>query len=99
MDGFARPAGPAPVRPQPVPMPAQRPVGPAPRPMAPAPARPTPPAAVPSAPRREKLAPVAQPSVRKSGGWKVALQFVVGLLVIAAVAATIVWLYVKYYAQ
>ena len=36
---------------------------------------------------------------KKSGGWKVALQFLVGLIVIAAVAATIVWLYLKYYTQ
>jgi hypothetical protein len=34
---------------------------------------------------------------RKGGTWKVVLQFVIGLLVIAGVAAAIVALYVRYY--
>lgn len=34
---------------------------------------------------------------RRTAGWKVALQFVVGLLVIVGVAAAIVALYVRYY--
>lgn len=38
-----------------------------------------------------------QRPVKKSGGWRVVLQFVVGLLVIAAVAAAIVVLYIRYY--
>jgi hypothetical protein len=37
------------------------------------------------------------PMPRKTAGWKVALQFVVGLLVIVGVAAAIVALYVRYY--
>ena len=36
---------------------------------------------------------------KKSGSWKVILQFVIGLLVIAGVATAIVLLYTKYYAQ
>jgi hypothetical protein len=34
---------------------------------------------------------------RKSKGWQVVLQFVVGLVVIVGVAAAIVALYIKYY--
>jgi hypothetical protein len=34
---------------------------------------------------------------RRSGGAKVVLQFVIGLLVIAGVAAAIVALYIRYY--
>ena len=109
MDGFARPAGPAGVRPQPAPVGAQRPVAAAPRPaprVAPAqaysqpPARPAAAAAPQSTSRRQQ--PVQQQVAavpRKGGGWKVVLQFALGLLVIAAVAGTIVYLYVKYYAQ
>jgi hypothetical protein len=41
-------------------------------------------------------APFVAPARRK-GGAAVLLQFVVGLVVIVAVAATVVWLWVKYY--
>jgi hypothetical protein len=34
---------------------------------------------------------------RGGGGWRVVLQFVIGLLVIAGVAAAIVALYIRYY--
>jgi hypothetical protein len=34
---------------------------------------------------------------RQGGGWRVAVQFIVGLLVIVGVAAAIVALYVRYY--
>jgi hypothetical protein len=34
---------------------------------------------------------------RRGGGWWVALQFIIGILVIAGVAAAIVFLYVRYY--
>jgi len=34
---------------------------------------------------------------RGSGAWRVVLQFVVGLAVIAVVAFAIVWLYIRYY--
>lgn len=34
---------------------------------------------------------------KKGGGWRVVLQFVIGLLVIAAVASAIVVLYIRYY--
>jgi|GEM_PF-1791242 len=37
------------------------------------------------------------PPKRRRGGWKVVLQFVVGLIVIAVVAVTIVALYLKFY--
>ena len=47
--------------------------------------------------RAEQPAPVR--TKRGGGGWKVVLQFVIGLLVIAGVAAAIVWLYIKYYQQ
>ena len=91
-------------QPQPQPRPAQRPQ---PRPVPPPGYRPDPygrqavtrqqeaatrqaPAEKPAKPRRERR--------RRSGnGWRVVLQFVVGLLVIAGVAAAIVALYVKYY--
>jgi hypothetical protein len=39
------------------------------------------------------------PAKRGGGGWKIGLQFAVGLLVIVGVAAAIVWLYIKYYQQ
>ena len=108
MDGFARPgvAGarpaptgvrpqPAPVRPQPMPM--QRPMAPA------APMRQAPAAQVMRPAGREQPQPQAQPKVKparaRRGAWMVVLQFVVGLLVIAGVAAAIVWLYIKYYTQ
>jgi hypothetical protein len=96
----ARPAAAQPMRPRPVAaagaMPGQRPVQ---RPMA---AQGYDRAAGP----RPGQAPVqqAQPArpakvrgERKGGGWKVALQFVIGLAVIAGVAFAIVWLYIKYY--
>jgi hypothetical protein len=58
--------------------------------------------------RPMRSAPVAQSQdfvrdepvrTKKGGGWKVVLQFVIGLAVIAGVAAAIVWLYIKYYQQ
>jgi hypothetical protein len=51
---------------------------------------------------RPVVAQTAAPTAatpKTGGGWKIILQFVIGLIVIAAVAATIVWLYYKYYAQ
>ncbi|GAC1370227.1 MAG: hypothetical protein NVSMB39_2880 [Candidatus Saccharimonadales bacterium] len=86
MDGFARPVGSPPTRPAAAPQ-----FTPKPQP-APAPIQ---------QPRAAQVQPVAAPaqSPRQSGGWKVAVQFIVGLLVIAAVAAIIVWLYLKYYSQ
>jgi hypothetical protein len=36
---------------------------------------------------------------KRGGGWKIVVQFIVGLAVIAGVAAAIVWLYIKYYQQ
>jgi hypothetical protein len=50
---------------------------------------------------RQQPAPVrAQRPVRQKTsrtGWRIALQFIVGLAVIAGVAFAIVWLYVRYY--
>ncbi len=36
---------------------------------------------------------------KRTSGWKVALQFIVGILVIVGVAAAVVALYIKYYQQ
>jgi cytoskeletal protein RodZ len=49
--------------------------------------------------KQKKQKPPKQPKPSREGGgaWKVVLQFVVGLLVIAGVAAAIVALYIKYY--
>jgi hypothetical protein len=110
MDGFARPSRPAaPRQPQSQPQrPAERPQRPvqsqpmaARRPqvasspqVAPQPQRPVP------AQRRPQVAPATPPEAsvpRRGGGWRVVLQFVVGLLVIAGVAAAIVMLYLRYY--
>lgn len=45
-------------------------------------------------------APASEAKPVKTGGtWKVIVQFVAGLLVIAGVAAAIVYLYTKYYSQ
>lgn len=41
--------------------------------------------------------PVKAPREKGGGGWKVLLQFVIGLVVIVAVACAIVWLYIRYY--
>jgi len=38
-----------------------------------------------------------RPGGKKRGGWWVALQFIVGLLVIVAVATAVVVLYIRYY--
>jgi hypothetical protein len=106
MDGFARPARPAgappvqnqgvrplapqtmaePVRPVAQPRPAGIPA----RPMGPAQSR----AFEPESKPQSNNAPA-----KSGGGWKVVLQFVVGLLVIVGVAAAIVFLYIKYYQQ
>jgi len=53
-------------------------------------------------PQRSESEPASakQRKVRRGSGssaWKVVLQFVVGLMVIALVAGAIVWLYVRYY--
>jgi len=105
MDGFARPAAgraQAAPRPQPRAVPAQpRPqvaVRPQ-RPAEPAPQRPiayVPQPAVRPAKPEGRSARAAKPE-RRSGGWRVALQFFVGLVVIVGVAAAIVALYVRYY--
>jgi len=42
---------------------------------------------------------VRKAPAKSGGGWKIVLQFVVGLLVIVGVAASIVFLYIKYYQQ
>jgi hypothetical protein len=43
-------------------------------------------------------APAAKPKrARMSGGWRTVLQFVIGLLVIAGVAAAVIALYLRYY--
>lgn len=47
-------------------------------------------------PRAQQL-PAAPERRRKGGRWKVVLQFVLGLVVIAVVALAIVALYVRYY--
>ena len=107
MDGFARPARPAGAPPmqsptaKPAPAPQveaqpmraaqpSRPVGMPAQPMRPAGSRPV----GPEMNSRGNAAPA-----KSGGGWKVVLQFVVGLLVIVGVAAAIVFLYIKYYQQ
>lgn len=110
MDGFARPTAARPVGPQPQartqPQPSVRvaaPVRQAPQPAQPM-ARPVRPAPLPqqavagSAPARpaQPQPRPAQPQ-RRGGGWRVVVQFIVGLLVIVGVAAAIVALYVRYY--
>ena len=72
------------------PIPASQPV-PAPRPVQPRPVQPATMAQPAQAPAEKRA------KQRKSGGWRVAMQFVIGLLVIIGVAAAIVALYVKYY--
>jgi len=96
MDGFR------PVRPanQP-PRPAAQPVQPA-AAQPPSPAQPNRPAGPPAGYQPPQAPSAAAPAVTpapsaKGGGWKVVLQFALGLLVIAAVAGAIVWLYLKYY--
>ncbi|HEX3082424.1 MAG TPA: hypothetical protein VHQ86_04165, partial [Candidatus Saccharimonadia bacterium] len=91
-----RPIGPA--QPRPVPQPMARPAMPVQRPQQYA--RPAAPEA--PAPRMQPMQEAPMPKAKRrkrGGGWMVALQFVVGLLVIAGVAAAIVWLYIKYYQQ
>jgi hypothetical protein len=113
MDGFARPQRPAGApqpgaRPQPQP----RPVAPQ-RPVPTRPAQPQRPVAPQSYqdPYERQRAPEPRPEARPAakppkqrkqrgeggGGWRVVLQFLVGLLVIAGVAAAIVALYIRYY--
>lgn len=94
---------PAPVAP--APRPAQRPV----RPVAPVaaasvarqqqPAQGQRPQQSASNQRQQQPAQTQQqkPAKKKGNGWKIALQFIIGLLVIVGVAAAIVALYVKYY--
>ena len=58
------------------------------------------PAAKPqAAPKPAAVKPAEQTESTGGGGWKIAVQFILGLMVIAGVAATIVWLYLKYYTQ
>jgi hypothetical protein len=45
-------------------------------------------------PQKAAARPVAP---KRAGGWKIALQFVIGLLIIVVVAGTIVFLYRRYY--
>jgi hypothetical protein len=87
MDGFARPAA-APSRPQPMAGAQQRPVAQRPAPQ-PAPMR--------QAPQAQPQDAVRSSKRRGGGAWRVVLQFVIGLLVIAGVAAAIVALYIRYY--
>lgn len=50
------------------------------------------------APALQADEPVAQAAPAPRGsGWKIVLQFVIGLVVIAVVAGAIVYLYIKYY--
>jgi len=98
-----RAQGPAPVASRPMaPRPAMAPQPRQPQPMRPQQAmRPQPQMMQHEQPQYEEgQAPVRQKrSKAKRSGWKVVLQFVIGLAVIAAVAAAIVWLYIKYYTQ
>ena len=93
MDGFARPARSAGAPP------AQNPDVRA----AVAPSRPAGPSVQPMRPtHNHQTEPESQAkpaSAKRGGGWKVVLQFVIGLLVIVGVAAAIVMLYIKYYQQ
>lgn len=91
MDGFARPTAAAPRAPQP-----QIRVRPA-EPMArPQQRMPEPPRPVEAPPAVQQPRPAKK---RSSGGgvWRAVVQFVIGLLVIAGVAAAIVALYIRYY--
>jgi len=98
MDGFGGPARPAlPQRPQ---EPARQAAPPAPtRLQQPQPARQQRPVDARPAAYQQAQAQTQAAPAKKGGGWKVALQFVIGLLVIAGVAAAIVYLYIKYYQQ
>ncbi len=93
---------------RPMPVQQQRPMAAPARPMRPAPQQQYQPASQQQRPMRQQaLQPEYAPreqqaparTKKRGGGWKVVLQFVVGLAVIAAVAAAIVWLYIKYYQQ
>jgi hypothetical protein len=104
MDGFGRSAGPTGPRAQSAGRPPAiglRPTGQSGRPVRSAGVRPTP--ADYEVPTREQLVATqpkrAAPSAKtqKRGGLKVALQFVAGLVIIVAVAGTIVWLYGHFY--
>jgi hypothetical protein len=105
MDGFARPASRPPGTPQPAQRPQQRPVAPVPQPRPVAPQyRPAPPRGHAQDPYQQQAAPAApqqrqasRPRKRKGSVWGVVLQFIIGLLVIAGVAAAIVALYIRYY--
>ena len=108
MDGFARPMGPQPARPATAaPQPAPRPTAPTSRPQQAPMARPAarPAYRQPEVPMQNTAQPtpaaksVATGEPAKSGGWKIAAQFIIGLMVIAGVATTVVWLYLKYYTQ
>ncbi|HVQ43612.1 MAG TPA: hypothetical protein VMT30_01460 [Candidatus Saccharimonadia bacterium] len=100
MDGFGGPPRPAGARPiatgaQPVTRPAA--VRPA---RAQAPAQPVARPVRSVDPRTTAVQPSAQPVAQsRRGSWSVVLQFVIGLVVIVAVAGAIVWLYIKYYQQ
>ena len=105
----ARTLGPAPARPM-----GPRPAGPVARPQSARPmARPMQqrpatamqtgrPAQSAAGGRPMRPAPAAvqkQAPPKRGGGWKIVAQFLVGLIVIALVAAAVVWLYIKYYSQ
>lgn len=93
VDGFVRPQQPSGSRP---PTPTAASVQqPAPRPVAPQ--QPAVRPAQPSSPQTQPVPAAEAPSGRKGTGWQTVLQFVAGLLVIAGVAAAVVWLYIRYY--
>ena len=48
-------------------------------------------------PQPQRQAKPAKQKRRGGGAWRVVLQFVIGIAVIAAVAAAIVFLYIRYY--
>ena len=95
-----RPVAAAPMQPRMAPQPAQRPAQPLQRPVQPAQRsmqRPAAPQGYYEPQQAVQRSEAPQPAAAKGGGWRVLLQFVVGILVIAGVAAAIVALYIRYY--